>query len=110
MSLNGYSISWSHFPLSLPSYRCQLYTIELFAMESAIPEATISTWITRLKRKQHLIFQVHPELEKHTSLNVSLGFSPAGQMVLLKLYNFIRRMGMKTLCTEYVLSWTAEDR
>jgi AAA domain (dynein-related subfamily) len=36
------------------------YTIELFAMESAIPEGTISTWISRLKRKQHLIFQGPP--------------------------------------------------
>ena len=37
-----------------------IYTIEAFAMELAIPQETISTWIGRLKRKQHLIFQGPP--------------------------------------------------
>ena len=37
-----------------------IYTIEAFAMESAIRQETIFTWISRLKRKQHLIFQGPP--------------------------------------------------
>jgi MoxR-like ATPase len=37
-----------------------LYTIEDFAAESAIPQETISVWLSRLKRKQHLILQGPP--------------------------------------------------
>jgi MoxR-like ATPase len=37
-----------------------IYTIEDFAAESAIPQETISVWLSRLKRKQHLILQGPP--------------------------------------------------
>jgi MoxR-like ATPase len=37
-----------------------IYTVEAFATESAIPQATILMWLGRLKRKQHLIFQGPP--------------------------------------------------
>jgi MoxR-like ATPase len=37
-----------------------IYTAEEFATESAIPQEAISVWLSRLRRKQHLIFQGPP--------------------------------------------------
>ena len=37
-----------------------IYTVEAFSTESAIPQETISVWLSRLKRKQHLILQGPP--------------------------------------------------
>jgi 5-methylcytosine-specific restriction protein B len=37
-----------------------IYTVEAFATESAIPQETISIWLSRLKRKKHLILQGPP--------------------------------------------------
>jgi 5-methylcytosine-specific restriction endonuclease McrBC GTP-binding regulatory subunit McrB len=50
-------------PLSTPPAKIPslpTYTVEEFVAESAIPQETISTWLNRLKRKQHLIFQGPP--------------------------------------------------
>lgn len=42
------------------SARLPVYTVEDFSAEAAIPQETIELWLTRLKRKQHLIFQGPP--------------------------------------------------
>jgi hypothetical protein len=47
-------------PTATPTQPLAAYTVQDFSAESAIPPETIELWLSRLKRKQHLIFQGPP--------------------------------------------------